>query len=347
MTLDALPGFRLPTSVGQRVGLAGALWVAAGLVLVAGAFGWQAAETGGAPRLDLPLLLPALALASGSFGLRALRWHLFLGAAGARLPFWTSLRTQLVGFSLTMTPGKIGELYKCYLVEQRTGVPAARTAPIVLFEKLMDGVAFIGLALVAGATLFGPAQAVSSDVRSVAVVAAAVAVLALLVRAIRPEAVERTLLRRLAWVPKGPRAVALVGTALRGGADLLKPPLLARNLAISIVARSCDGLAMTCVVWALGLDLPLLSGVFVLNSSGALGGLSMLPGGIGVVEAGMSVLLVSLGATPGVALIGTLIARILSFWLWVAIGLSLLLRSSLAVRPKHSTILSADGNGGC
>ena len=56
-----------------------------------------------------------------------LRWHFFLAIVGAHPPFLTSLRTQLVGFSLTMTPGKVGELYKCYLIEQRTGVPSART----------------------------------------------------------------------------------------------------------------------------------------------------------------------------------------------------------------------------
>ena len=125
-------------SLGQRMALAATLWVAASLALAGGTFWWQAVQVGGMGSFNLPLLLPALCFAALSFGHRTLRWHFFLATVGARPPLLTSLRTQLVGFSLTMTPGKVGELYKCYLMEQRTGVPTARMAPIVLFEKLMD-----------------------------------------------------------------------------------------------------------------------------------------------------------------------------------------------------------------
>lgn len=327
--IEALPAVRLPSSLGQRVGLVAALWVAGGLLLAVSALAWQASQMGGLPLIHAPLLAPALGFATVSFVLRAFRWHVFLHAVGARPPFRTSLRTQLIGFSLTMTPGKVGELYKAYLIEQRTGVPTARIAPIVLVEKLMDGLAFTGLAILAGAALFGAAQAISSDARALAIFVAVVLALWIVVRLTRPKRVEDTVRRLIRRVPKADRIAATIGTALQGGADVLHGRLLAGNLAISFVARCCDGLAMTCVAWALGLDIPALAGVFVLNSSGALGGLSMLPGGIGVVEAGMSVLLVSLGVAPGAALLATLLARLFSFWIWVAIGLTLLLRSSL------------------
>ena len=112
--------------------------------------------------------------------------------------------------------------------------------------------------------------------------------------------------------------------ALAGSMDLLRAPLLTRMMVMSLAARTCDGLCLAWVAWALAIQLPPLGGVFALNSSGALGGLSMLPGGIGVVETSMSVLLTRFGATTSAALAGTLIARFMTFWLWVAIGLVLL-----------------------
>ncbi len=336
--MSALPVLRAPASIGQRVGLVAGLWAAAGLVLALGTLSWQAAQTGELLELRPAYLAPALLLAAASFGLRTLRWHGFLLAVGARPSLLTSLRTELVGFALTLTPGKVGEVYKCYLIERATGVSTARTAPIVLFEKLMDGVAFTSLAVIAAALLPGLADAVSQGARSLLLLGVAGLVVLLLFRALRGGLASDGLLRVLRCVPMGPKIVGLLEVAIQGGTDVLKWPLLARNLALSLAARTCDGFAMMWAAWAVGLSLRPLEGVFVLNSSGALGGFSMLPGGIGVVEAGISILLMSLGAATGTAVAATLIARILSFWLWVTIGLALLLRSTLELgKPEVGT----------
>jgi hypothetical protein len=43
---------------------------------------------------------------------------------------------------------------------------------------------------------------------------------------------------------------------------------------------------------------------------------------------------VGFGAEPGAALMGTLAARFLTLWLWVGIGLHLLVRSGLTARTE-------------
>lgn len=313
----------------SAVVLAGSLWVGASLALAFTTFWWQATQGGGLAAMALPLLVPALGFAGISFGLRALRWHFFLAAAGAQPPFWTSLKTQLIGFSLTMTPGKIGEIYKCYLVEQRTGVPTARTAPIILFEKLMDAVAFAALALAAAAVLPDGAESVSTAARMLIIIFVLAVALAAALHRLRPDEVARFLLRTIGRSPLGRRFASLVGLALIGSVDVLKGPLLARNALLSIAARACDGLSLAWAAWALGVHLPPVAAIFVFNSSGMLGGLSMLPGGVGVVEGGMSVLLATLGASPGEAVAATLLVRLMTFWLWVSIGLCLLVRSGM------------------
>jgi uncharacterized protein (TIRG00374 family) len=311
-------------TVGQRVALAASLWVAASLALAGGTFWWQAGQVGGLASFNLPMLAPALCFAAISFGLRTLRWHFFLGAAGARPPLLTSLRTQLIGFSLTMTPGKVGEVYKCYLVEQRTGVPTVRTAPIVLFEKLMDAAAFAILAVVAAALLPGMAQSISVAARTLIVVGVIAVLGGILLRSLRPDAVSGFLLRLVGRHRLGQRLASVVVMALMGSRDILNRSVLSRGAGLSLVARTCDGMSVTWAALAIGINIPALAGVFALNSSGAIGGLSMLPGGIGVVEASMSVALAGFGAAPAAALAATLAARFLTFWLWVAMGLYLL-----------------------
>ncbi len=318
---------RLTATIGQRMIIVASLWVAASLVLAIGTFWWywlQASQDGGLASFRWLLLLPAAGFATTSFALRTLRWHGFLAAAGAHPPFLTSLRTQLIGFSLTMTPGKVGEVYKCYLIERRTGVPTARTAPIVLFEKLMDAVAFAGLALVAAALLPELEDSVTNAARTLIVAGVLFGLIAILAQALRPEMVSSLLLR---WVGRsriGRRITAQAALLLAGSLDVLRPKTLAKAITLGVIARTCDGLALAWGAFALGIDLAPIAGIFVLNSSGTVGGLSMLPGGIGVVEFTMSFLLTTLGATPAAALACAMTARLLTFWVWVAVGLYLL-----------------------
>ena len=52
-----------------------------------------------------------------------------------------------------MTPGKVGELLKSYLLKQIRGTPISTSAPIVMAERLTDGLAMLVLASV-GLVLF-------------------------------------------------------------------------------------------------------------------------------------------------------------------------------------------------
>ena len=45
-----------------------------------------------------------------------------------------------------MTPGKVGELLKAWLLRARAGTPMAVSAPVILAERLTDGVAMLILA---------------------------------------------------------------------------------------------------------------------------------------------------------------------------------------------------------
>src|SRR5581483_879331 len=212
-------------------------------------------------------------------------------------------------------------------IEQRTGVPMARTAPIVLFEKGMDAIAFALLALTAAAMLPGLADSISASARTLIGVGIAGAFAVFLLHRARPDDVATVVLRAVGRFRLGRRMASWAVMALAGSLDLLRPALLTRSMALSLAARTCDGMCLAWAVWALGIQLPALAGVFALNSSGAIGGLSMLPGGIGIVETSITLLLTRFGVTAAAALAGTLIARFLTFWMWVAAGLILLIAS--------------------
>src|SRR5688572_9598313 len=77
----------------------------------------------------------ALGLATLNYLLRFLKWEYYLARLGIRgVDKLDSLLVFLSGFVLTVTPGKVGEVFKSAVLAQTHSVPAARTAPIIVAE---------------------------------------------------------------------------------------------------------------------------------------------------------------------------------------------------------------------
>ena len=92
-------------------------------------------------------LFGALALAALNYWLRFLRWAYYLRFLGISVLFSVSGLVFLSGLAMSVTPGKLGELLKCYLLRDHSGVPVFRSAPVVVMERVTDvaSVALLGL----------------------------------------------------------------------------------------------------------------------------------------------------------------------------------------------------------
>ena len=137
----------LGVAVGVAVYIGFTIWANAGQVAGAlRAFHWSMAAL-------------ACLLAAGNYLVRFVRWEYYLRVLGVRVAPRDSLSVFLAGFALTVTPGKLGEAVKALLLRASHGVPAARTAPIVIAERVTDLVALLLLALAArlpGVRRFAP-----------------------------------------------------------------------------------------------------------------------------------------------------------------------------------------------
>lgn len=86
----------------------------------------------------------ALVLACLSLALRAWRWQLILRRMGHRLPWRLLVRTYLAGLALSSTPGKVGETSRAVLLHGH-GVPVANTLGAFVCDRLADVVAVAAL----------------------------------------------------------------------------------------------------------------------------------------------------------------------------------------------------------
>jgi uncharacterized membrane protein YbhN (UPF0104 family) len=263
---------------------------------------------------DLRLLVPVLSLSLVNYALRFVRWEVYLGRLDVCLPRSRSLGVFLAGFLLSVTPGKAGELGKAWLVRELGGGPALRVLPAILAERVTDLLGVL-LLIALGALPFpgGPWIA-----------AAGLAGVAFAVAAMTWRRVAELLFRGLARLPvAGPRVPHLVEVYGRLR-SLLSPGLLLFALVLSVVAWGAEGVGFFLVVREYAPRAGLLPAIFNYTGSTFLGGLSMLPGGLGAAEGALTALLHSQGLDTADAGSVTLVTRAATLWFAVLLGLGAL-----------------------
>ncbi|HYN89758.1 MAG TPA: lysylphosphatidylglycerol synthase transmembrane domain-containing protein [Ardenticatenaceae bacterium] len=262
----------------------------------------------------VPLILGLTLL---NYGLRFGKWQYYLARVGIRGLSWrTSLAIFLAGFALLLTPGKVGEVVKSYFLRSTTGAPIARTAPIVMAERLTDGVAMALLCLV-GLTLAPSRQ-------TWIVLGVTVGVLLAMAVVLQWRSAALWLLGLGERLPLAGRFAHSLHEFYESAADLLRPAPLFLGVGIGIVSWAMEGVAFYFVLRGLGLpgSLVLLQqAIFILAFATIVGAVVMMPGGLGGAEASMTGLLQLIVGTPDtLAVAATLLIRFGTLWFGVVLG---------------------------
>lgn len=259
-----------------------------------------------------------VALTVWNYAGRYLKWEMYLDALGVpRIPRWVNIRIFLSGFAMSITPGKVGEVIKAFQVQRLTGTPVERTAAAVAAERGTDGLAMLVLASV-GATQF-------SYGRPFVALIAFLALAAILV--LQRPALLHALVARLEGFPVAGRVAGRAEHFITSSSMLMRPRLLFRGTTVGIVSWSGECVAFLLILIALGIDASwslLLIATFVLAVSSLAGGISMLPGGLGVADASVAGMLLALVDQPDMtratAVAATLLVRFATLWFAVLLG---------------------------
>ena len=254
--------------------------------------------------------LQAALLCLLNYVLRGARWRLWMAHYGRRFSGLAGLRLYLAGYAFTPTPGNVGEAVRGLMLAHQ---PLSTRQSLAIFgaERLADLLCLLLLCLPAlwWASMHGALALPGTLVLGLAG-GGAIAVALLLVAAFRYRA---RLLQHFAWLQE-----AWICLSVR--------PL--RWFALTLVAWAAQGLAVWLLCRALDVHLQLLTAIGFYAVAMVAGALSALPAGLGGTEAVLTGLLVAQSATPGEALVITVLSRLLTLWLAVAIGLAALLYSA-------------------
>ncbi|MCK5131123.1 MAG: flippase-like domain-containing protein [Candidatus Sabulitectum sp.] len=260
--------------------------------------------------IPLFLLLPLL-----NYGIRFLKWQYFLHRINEKVPLKESFLVFIAGFSMTVSPGKMGELLKCSLLKSRRGIPIEKTSPIVVAERLTDLISMVLLALT-GALL------VKSRIALPAAGAGAVFVaLAMFV-----------LMNKWAWdlfskiahkIPFLEKRKHLFDGFRDASMTLLDAKSLAVSVPIGMVSWGIEALVLCVVAASMGYELP--AGVALLShaAGSVAGAISMIPGGLGLTELTIDGILCDY-LPAATATVTTLLMRFATLWFSVLLGLGAL-----------------------
>jgi uncharacterized membrane protein YbhN (UPF0104 family) len=277
---------------------------------------------GDSPKTSLALLwsatgAQAAALCLSSYLLRGLRWRFWMGRYGRHFGLVQGLRLYLAGYAFTPTPGNVGEAVRGLMLA-RQPLGAAQSLAIFGAERLADLLCLLLLCLPALGWVLGHGalQAVSTLIWGLLAVAALVllAILGLLFKH------RDRVFAGLPWLQEAWYCLSV------------RPWLW---FGLTLVAWAAQGLAVWLVCRAMNVHLELLTATGFYAVAMVAGALSALPAGLGGTEAVLTGLLVAQSATPAAALSITVLVRLLTLWLAVAIGVVALLYSA-AIRKEIS-----------
>lgn len=292
------------------------------LGVVATAYAAALLVWGDSPRASLARLgswtgVQAIALCLLNYLLRGMRWRLWMAHYGRHFGWAKGLRLYLAGYAFTPTPGNIGEAVRGLMLA-RQPLGAGQSLAIFGAERLADLLCLLLLCLPAVWWMLTHGAVRAAPLFLAGLVAAAVLVAAILLGLVLRY--RATLRHRFAWLKEAWHCLAV-------------RPLT--WFALTLTAWAAQGMAVWLISRDLDIHLPLLTATGFYAVAMVAGALSALPAGLGGTEAVLTGLLVAQGATPGEALTITVLTRLLTLWLAVAIGVVALLYSA-AIRKEIS-----------
>lgn len=262
---------------------------------------------------DFPLSTFAIMLVLGlaCSVVRAIRWGMLMRVVGYPVSIVDALYLHLSGQTMSISPGRVGEVLKPWLAREVSGLPLSRGIALVFTERVADLIAVCILSL-GGLSVLGGGSVWLLVGLGAIVVGTALASSKWFHR------LTLGFLSRQTWAARFSDSATAISETVQVTLDWR---VLLWSVPSSALAWGFEGVGFVLCVEALGFSaLDTASAVSVYAVSTIVGAFTFLPGGIGLTEASMAGILVALGMAASAASVATLLTRLATMWWAVALG---------------------------
>lgn len=265
--------------------------------------------------LYLPIVL---AMTFCNLLLRFFKWDFYLSQLAIPLGKKDSLTIFFSGLVMTVTPAKMGEVVKSYLLKQKNGTAMSLSAPIIVAERLTD---FIALALLStiGVITFHYGQkalAFMAFILMAAVVGA------------RSKKIAMMILEPLTRLPILSNHAKRLFTAHQSIHALVASKNLLWATFLSLLGWLCECTGFLLVIKGFNVSFDIVQAVSIYSFATIMGAMLMMPGGLGATEASLTgLLIVTSNLSKAFAVSSTLLIRVCTLWFAVLLGSIVLLKN--------------------
>lgn len=264
--------------------------------------------------LDFNIIyLPFILLCSLiNYFLRYQRWKKYLSLTGLKIS--KSKQVFLSSLSMAVTPMKIGEFLKSFLIKKHDNIDKSLTSPIVLMERFGDVVGLLLLSFI-GLVGFFELQSMYYLIGILFFILLGL----IFVKTRFFMIILKKIFSR--WTD-----ISKIENFNQTMKKLMSPKNIYYTIFISSFSWFFEGIGFFLVMKGFGFELTVLQSIFIFLFSNLIGSLSFIPGGFGITEGSLSILLMKLMIPTQIAISASLMIRITTLWFGVFIGLYYLKR---------------------
>jgi uncharacterized protein (TIRG00374 family) len=256
----------------------------------------------------LPLIL---LLVSISWTPLLVRWQILLKKNDINIPIKKSFLLFLGGMSMSITPGHVGELIKSQLMKTIYNIPRTKTAPIIFVEKFYDLTGAI-IASIIGIIILG---------MDTSLILISVSILIVIIFLIYYRPIFEFILKRVTKTKFFSKYSENISDSYEIVRNSTTPQISLISFGLSILYWIIISIAVHFILLSFGIEsVSILKTISIYSSSVVIGAISFIPGGLGITEGSLIGLFSLEGIDISLALILSVMIRILTMWYSVSIG---------------------------
>lgn len=243
-----------------------------------------------------------------AYFIRFIKWNFFLKSVGVHLNLKDNLFVFFSGLGMIITPAKVGEIWKGWLIKDINGESLSKTVPVVIIDRVTDLIGLIILSLL-GIIYYK---------EGTYIIITLIVIFTLFFVAVRSKKVSGKIIslleRRAGKYSKDIKTMHITFE------ETMKPKNLVGMSFLSVFAWFFECLALYFVIIGFGQSISLIISTFVFSFASLAGAVSMIPGGLGVAEATFSGMLQYFGLTSTISVGVAIIIRFGTLWYGAILG---------------------------
>ena len=273
-------------------------------------------------------LLPILILVTLSWFILFARWQILLKNSNIIIPLRSSFTIYISGFSLQFIPGEAGEFLKAQLLKNKFGISRSKTSPIIITEMLYNAIGLVALSVIS--IWFFEFTIYIFVIFSI--------LLILVFYLINNKKYFLKVINKFLKIRFFKKYAEPMSESLEIIQNLTKGKVLLYSVMLSTFFWFVECIAIHLLLLSFGIDtIELFTLAPMYSSSIILGVVSFLPFGLGVFEGSLAGFLSLRGIDISISFTVVIIARIITRWYSVFVGL-------ITLKITHGLLGSSNEN---